>query len=113
MASIPMGRCMLRALSRRAVSRSSSRPSLCPHALRRGRRGASLPLPVMQLSVPNVTDSRVAFHVKGNIYMGTKAFFAAKVQGGLDELYQAIDDPELLAFIQQKFLPCAWYDVLP
>src|SRR5690349_3398739 len=45
--------------------------------------------------------------------MGTKAFFAAKVPGGLQELYRSIDDPELLAFIQQKFLPCAWYDVLP
>lgn len=45
--------------------------------------------------------------------MGTKAFFAAKVQGGLDELYRAIDDDALRTFIQQKFLPCAWYDVLP
>jgi len=45
--------------------------------------------------------------------MGTKAFFAAKVPGGLDELYRVIDEPELRAFIQQKFLPCAWYDVLP
>ena len=54
-----------------------------------------------------------AFHVKGNVYLGTQAFFAAKVPGGLAALHASIDDPSLLAFIQQKFLPCAWYDVLP
>lgn len=45
--------------------------------------------------------------------MGTQAFFEHKIPGGLDLLYAAIPDPELLAFIQQKFLPVAWYDVLP
>jgi hypothetical protein len=53
------------------------------------------------------------FHVKGNVYNGTKTFFTSSVEGGLDTLYGAIDDPSLLEFIQQKFIPVAWYDVLP
>ena len=53
------------------------------------------------------------FHVKGNVYAGTKQFFAKKVDGGLDALYKAIDDPALAEFIQQKFVAVAWYDVLP
>jgi hypothetical protein len=35
------------------------------------------------------------------------------VPGGIQALYDQIDDPRLLAFIQQKFLPSSWYDVLP
>jgi hypothetical protein len=53
------------------------------------------------------------FHVKGNVYLGTKQFFAAKVDGGLPALYRAIDDPALVAFMEQKFVAVAWYDVLP
>jgi hypothetical protein len=51
--------------------------------------------------------------VKGNVYLGTKAYFEEKVPGGLETLYGAIREPELLAFLQQKFLTVAWYDVLP
>jgi hypothetical protein len=51
--------------------------------------------------------------VKGNVYAATKVFFETKVEGGLEALYAAIDDPALVTFIQQKFLPVAWYDVLP
>jgi len=53
------------------------------------------------------------FHVKGGIYLGTGKYFAAVVPGGMEALYAQIDDPLLLAFIQQKFLPSSWYDVLP
>lgn len=53
------------------------------------------------------------FHVKGNLYAGTQKFFASQVPGGLEALYKEIDDPALLAFIQQKFLAASWYDVLP
>ena len=45
--------------------------------------------------------------------MGTQAFFEQKIPGGLELLHRSIQDPQLLAFIQQKFLPVAWYDVLP
>jgi hypothetical protein len=55
----------------------------------------------------------VPYRVKGNIYMGTQAFFEHKVPGGLELLHGAIRDPELLAFIKQKFLAVSWYDVLP
>jgi hypothetical protein len=55
----------------------------------------------------------IPYRVKGNIYLGTQAFFEHKVPGGLELLYSAIRDPELLAFIQQRFLAVAWYDVLP
>jgi hypothetical protein len=53
------------------------------------------------------------FCVKGTIYIGTNKFFTKEVPGGLDALYAQIEDPKLLAFIQQKFLPSSWYDVLP
>jgi hypothetical protein len=52
-------------------------------------------------------------HVKGNVYNGTKQFFTNSVDGGLDSLYRAIDDPALREFIQQKFVSVAWYDVYP
>jgi hypothetical protein len=54
-----------------------------------------------------------AYRIKGNVYNGTKAYFERKVPGGLDVLYAAIREPELLAFMQQKFLTVAWYDALP
>ncbi len=53
------------------------------------------------------------FHVKGGVYLGTQKYFASQVKGGLDALWAQIEDPQLLAFIQQKFLPSSWYDVLP
>jgi hypothetical protein len=66
-----------------------------------------MPPPVEPSASPPV------YRVKGNVYLGTKSYFERKVPGGLDVLYAAIRDPELLAFIQQKFLTVAWYDVLP
>jgi hypothetical protein len=53
------------------------------------------------------------FHVKGGIYLGTHRYFATEVEGGLDALWSQVADPALLAFMQQKFLPSSWYDVLP
>jgi hypothetical protein len=53
------------------------------------------------------------FHVKGGVYIGTQKYFAKQVKGGLDALHAEIKDPALLEFIQQKFLPSSWYDVLP
>lgn len=62
-----------------------------------------------------ITPARGAspFHVKGIIYQGTQLFFEQNVRGGLAALYQEIRDDELRAFIQQKFLPSSWYDVMP
>lgn len=53
------------------------------------------------------------FHVKGVLYLGTIAFFEKTVRGGMQSLYDEVRDPELLAFIKQRFLPASWYDVLP
>jgi hypothetical protein len=53
------------------------------------------------------------FHVKGGVYLGTQKFFESQVEGGVAALYAQIQDEQLLAFIQQKFLPSSWYDVLP
>src|SRR5581483_330625 len=44
---------------------------------------------------------------------GTQKYFASQAPGGLESLWAQISDPALLAFIQQKFLPSSWYDVLP
>jgi hypothetical protein len=51
--------------------------------------------------------------VKGGIYLGTVKFFTREVLGGMQALYDQIEDPRLLAFIQQPFLASGWYDVLP
>jgi hypothetical protein len=53
------------------------------------------------------------FHVKGGVYLGTQKYFAAQVPGGFEALCAEIKDDALRAFIQQKFLPSSWYDVLP
>jgi hypothetical protein len=53
------------------------------------------------------------FRVKGVLYQGTQSFFGTKVKGGRPALLGAIDDERLRAFIDQKFLPSSWYDVLP
>ncbi len=62
---------------------------------------------------PTLAYGASPFHVKGNVYNGTKAFFTTSVDGGIETLYRAIDDPALREFIQQKFVSVAWYDVLP
>ena len=53
------------------------------------------------------------FHVKGVIYLGTQKYFLEQVPDGMARLTETIEAPELRAFIQQKFLPSSWYDVLP
>src|ERR1700748_3163446 len=54
------------------------------------------------------------FRVKGSVYLATHEFFAQRVRGGMDTLYAELrNEPALLAFMQQKFLPSSWYDVLP
>jgi hypothetical protein len=53
------------------------------------------------------------FHVKGVLYMGTQKYFSTEVPEGLARLAETLDDPGVRDFIQQKFLPSSWYDVLP
>lgn len=53
------------------------------------------------------------FRVKGVLYRGTLGFFEQTVRGGTQALFDEIRSPELLAFLQQRFLPSSWYDVLP
>jgi hypothetical protein len=53
------------------------------------------------------------FRVKGVLYQGTQGFFDANLQGGMATLLAEIHDPELSAFISQRFLPSGWYDVMP
>lgn len=53
------------------------------------------------------------FRVKGVLYLGTQAFFDENVRGGLATLAAEIEEPELRAFITQKFLPSGLYDVTP
>jgi hypothetical protein len=64
-------------------------------------------------SGPPYAPGTSPFHVKGGIYSGTIKFFNEKVEGGAEQLFREIRDPQLNAFIQQKFLPSSWYDVLP
>jgi len=62
---------------------------------------------------PPDSATRAQYRVKGIIYQGTQLFFETQVRGGFPSLLQEVRDPRLLEFIQQKFLPGSWYDVLP
>ena len=53
------------------------------------------------------------FHVKGVLYLGTQKYFTNDVPNGMARLAETLDDPNVRAFITQKFLPSSWYDVLP
>ncbi len=53
------------------------------------------------------------FRAKGVLYIGTQTFFDEHLRGGASELYGDIREPELAAFISQRFLPSGWYDVMP
>lgn len=53
------------------------------------------------------------FHGKGALYLATREFFDHNIQGGFDALVSEIEEPELKAFIAQRFLPSGWYDLLP
>jgi hypothetical protein len=53
------------------------------------------------------------FRVKGVLYQGTQQFFQEHLHGGLEALVADIREPELQAFLAQKFLPSGWYDVMP
>lgn len=53
------------------------------------------------------------FHVKGVLYLGTQKYFGSEVPGGLPRLVETLEDPAVREFIQGKFLPSSWYDVLP
>jgi hypothetical protein len=54
-----------------------------------------------------------AFRARGLLYVGTQTFFQERSSRGLAALTDEIGDPALRAFITQKFVPMAWYDVLP
>jgi hypothetical protein len=53
------------------------------------------------------------FRAKGVLYIGTQSFFDERLTGGMAALADEIAEPELRAFITQKFLPASWYDVMP
>lgn len=53
------------------------------------------------------------FHAKGVLYLGTQTFFDEHLRGGAKELYADIREPEVAAFLSQRFLPSSWYDVMP
>ena len=96
------------------TSRSpEDRPTPAPGDVSRVTSLKSDVVPAVSRRSEPAAGEAVPFRVKGNVYTGTKAFFEQKVAGGLDALYEAIRDPALATFIQQKFLPVAWYDVLP
>jgi hypothetical protein len=74
------------------------------------------PPPVAETSPPSLLPfepGQSPFHVRGNIYAGTRKFFDAHVPGGIEAAYREIRDPKLLAFFQQEFKLDGWYDVLP
>jgi len=53
------------------------------------------------------------FHVKGVLYRNTQGYLRAEVDGGMDTLLAAIEEPALREFISQPFLPSSKYDVMP
>jgi hypothetical protein len=52
------------------------------------------------------------FHVKGHVWQGALEYYDAHVPGGLVALGAKLN-PELSAFVAQRFLAASWYDALP
>ena len=53
------------------------------------------------------------FHIKGIVYKNAIELYDQKIDGGYAALLKTIDDPELVAYLDQKFLVSSWYDVFP
>ena len=52
------------------------------------------------------------FHAKGMLWMGIRAFFDARVPGGVQSVTKELSAP-FSDFLTQSFVPPAWYDILP
>jgi hypothetical protein len=53
------------------------------------------------------------FHAKGIQYVDAIAFYNEHVPGGWEGLTASIGEPKLKAYLSQRFLAGAWYDVFP
>jgi hypothetical protein len=53
------------------------------------------------------------FHVKGVAYLGHVDYAEKHIPGGAQAVAEAMHDPALRGFFQQKFLAASWYDVFP
>jgi hypothetical protein len=79
------------------------------------------PLPTLTQAMPAVDDpealpfpaGRSPFHVKGVTYLGHVEYATSHIPGGERAVVEAMHDPALRAFFEQKFLAASWYDVLP
>jgi hypothetical protein len=53
------------------------------------------------------------FHGKGTVWVGIRGFVEARVDGGVDKVVEALEDPALGAFFSQMFVTNGWYDIMP
>lgn len=62
---------------------------------------------------PRYRPGTSPFHARGSAFLGFREYVEARVPGGLAAVIPLLPDDEHRAFIQQVFLPVAWYDALP
>ncbi|MCK6592680.1 MAG: hypothetical protein L6Q76_34420, partial [Polyangiaceae bacterium] len=53
------------------------------------------------------------FHAKGVQYVDAIAYYKEHIPGGWEGIVGGIDEPKLKAYLSQRFLAGAWYDVFP
>jgi hypothetical protein len=60
-----------------------------------------------------VPPGKSPFHIKGVVMQGVLAYLAKKCPGGVEIVFNKIEDPLVQAFYRQQFLAASWYDFLP
>src|SRR5262245_17925706 len=66
--------------------------------------------PLPQMPAP---PGQNPFRIKGLVLTGLRDFIGTTVPGGYEAVLARIQDPAVLAFMQQRFLTGSWYDILP
>ncbi len=74
---------------------------------------AEIDVPPMVAPGAEFAFGKSPFHAKGVLYLGTQSYFTEHVRGAMQSLENEIKEPELRAFITQRFLPASLYDVTP
>jgi hypothetical protein len=63
-------------------------------------------------SSPVSRPAEPPFRAKGLVFLGAREFYAEHLPGGCDAV-RALLDPGTAAFLDQRFLSGAWYDIMP
>lgn len=59
------------------------------------------------------SSPRGEHNAKGLVYVGARTFYAERIPGGIAAVDGALESDAARGFLQQHFIPGAWYDVEP